>query len=52
VIFLAGCFAIGLLILMHDPLPALLGVLVVLAGEVLRRFFFPSTHVASVEASL
>lgn len=40
VLFVAGCCVIGLLILLHDPLPALLGVAVVLAGDVLRRFFF------------
>lgn len=41
ILFVAGCFVIGLLILIHDPLPALLGVAVVLAGDVLRRFLFP-----------
>jgi APA family basic amino acid/polyamine antiporter len=40
VFFLAGCAAVGLLILLHDPLPALLGVAVVLAGDLLRRAFF------------
>jgi len=43
-IFLLGCFLICALILMHDPLPALLGVLVVLAGDLLRRFYFPSSR--------
>src|SRR5450432_170976 len=37
-VFIVGCVAIGLLILMHDPLPALLGVVVVLAGGLLRYF--------------
>jgi APA family basic amino acid/polyamine antiporter len=37
VLFVAGSAVIGLLILFHDPLPALLGVAVVLAGGVLRR---------------
>jgi APA family basic amino acid/polyamine antiporter len=41
IIFLIGCFSIGALILLHDPVPALLGVAVVLAGDLLRRFFFP-----------
>jgi len=41
ILFVAGCFATGLLILMNDPLPALLGVAVVLSGDVLRRFLFP-----------
>ena len=43
VLFLAGCVAVGLLILAQDPLPALLGIAMVLAGEVLRRVFFPAT---------
>ena len=42
VIFLLGCTVIGLLILLRSPVPALLGVLMVLAGEVLRYFFFPA----------
>jgi APA family basic amino acid/polyamine antiporter len=41
ILFVAGCFVIGLLILMNDPLPALLGAAVVLSGDVLRRFLFP-----------
>jgi len=41
-IFLLGCFIVAALILMHDPLPALLGVAVVLAGDLLRRFYFPA----------
>jgi APA family basic amino acid/polyamine antiporter len=41
ILFLIGCAAIGLLILLHDPLPALLGVAMVLAGDVLRRLFLP-----------
>jgi APA family basic amino acid/polyamine antiporter len=42
IIFLFGCFVIGILILMHDPLPALLGVAMVLSGALLRRFFLPT----------
>ncbi len=41
ILFLLGCAAIALLILLHDPLPALLGVAMVLAGDVLRRLFLP-----------
>ncbi|HET7101228.1 MAG TPA: hypothetical protein VFJ52_08775, partial [Terriglobia bacterium] len=41
ILFVAGCLIIALLILLHDPLPALLGVAVVLAGDVLRHFLFP-----------
>jgi APA family basic amino acid/polyamine antiporter len=42
VLFLVGCAAIGLLILLHDPLPALLGIAVILAGDLLRRLFVPT----------
>jgi APA family basic amino acid/polyamine antiporter len=31
---------INLMILMHDPLPALLGLAIVLCGDPVRRFFF------------
>jgi APA family basic amino acid/polyamine antiporter len=41
ILFVAGCFAVALLILINDPVPALLGVAVVLSGDVLRRFLFP-----------
>lgn len=41
VLFLAGCCTIALLILLHDPVPALVGVAVVLFGDVLRRFLLP-----------
>lgn len=41
VLFVAGCIAIALLILINDPLPALLGVAMLLVGDVLRRFLFP-----------
>lgn len=41
ILFVMGCSIIALLILLHDPLPALLGVAVVLAGDVLRHFLFP-----------
>jgi basic amino acid/polyamine antiporter, APA family len=40
VLFLLGCAVINLLILMHDPIPALLGLIVVLCGDPVRRFFF------------
>lgn len=38
ILFIAGCLTIALLILMHDPLPALLGIAIVLAGDPLRRW--------------
>lgn len=44
ILFVAGCFVVGLLILLNNPLPALLGVAVVLAGDVLRRFLFPTAR--------
>lgn len=51
ILFLAGCFVIGLLILMHDPVPALLGVLMVLAGGLLRHFFFSPRKGVRVETA-
>lgn len=41
ILFCAGCLTIAMLILLHDPLPALLGIAVVLCGDLLRRFLFP-----------
>lgn len=55
IVFLFGCFSIGVLILMHDPMPALLGLGIVLAGDLLRRHFFtarPAQHTAEVEPTL
>jgi APA family basic amino acid/polyamine antiporter len=49
ILFLFGCTVINLLILMHDPLPALLGLAAVLCGDPIRRFFF-STPVVPVAA--
>jgi APA family basic amino acid/polyamine antiporter len=40
VLFLFGCTMINLLILMHDPIPALLGLITVLCGDPVRRLFF------------
>jgi basic amino acid/polyamine antiporter, APA family len=45
-VFILGCFVVGMLILMHDPVPALLGVLMVLGGGVLRHFLFPASKLA------
>ena len=42
ILFLVGCGVIDLLILMHDPVPALLGLLAVLCGDPVRHFFFSS----------
>ncbi len=41
IFFIAGCLLIAALILLHDPLPALLGIAIVLAGDPLRRIFLP-----------
>jgi APA family basic amino acid/polyamine antiporter len=51
VVFLAGCFAINLMILMHDPVPALIGLAIVLCGEPVRRIFFLAQKVATSELS-
>jgi APA family basic amino acid/polyamine antiporter len=40
VVFLLGCAVINLMILMHDPIPAILGLAIVLCGDPIRRFFF------------
>ena len=40
VVFLLGCAVINLMILMHDPIPAVLGLAIVLCGDPIRRFFF------------
>ena len=47
---LIGSGVIGLLILLHDPFPALIGMGVVLCGDFLRRYFFPNAQLASVPA--
>jgi len=39
-VFLLGCIVINFLILMHDPIPALVGLVAVLCGDPIRRFFF------------
>jgi len=46
IFFILGCTVIDLMILMHDPLPALLGLAVVLCGDPFRRFFFSNPHSA------
>ncbi|HZU10216.1 MAG TPA: amino acid permease [Pseudacidobacterium sp.] len=42
VVFLAGSGVIALLVLLHNPLPALIGVVVVLSGDLLRRWLVPA----------
>jgi APA family basic amino acid/polyamine antiporter len=46
ILFLLGCTLINLLILMHDPIPALVGVFAVLCGDPVRRFFFATPQIA------
>jgi APA family basic amino acid/polyamine antiporter len=46
VLFLLGCGVINLLILMHDPLPAVLGLIAVLCGDPVRRLFFSTPRTA------
>lgn len=41
IVFIAFCLAIDFLILMHDPLPALAGLAIVVCGIPLRRFLIP-----------
>jgi APA family basic amino acid/polyamine antiporter len=47
VVFLLGCAAINLMILMHDPIPAVLGLAIVLCGDPIRRFFFSKSRLAT-----
>ena len=42
IVYLTGSAIVALLILMHSPLPALIGVVVVLAGGLLHRRFSPA----------
>jgi APA family basic amino acid/polyamine antiporter len=42
IVYLTGSAVVALLILMHSPLPALIGVAVVLAGGLLHRCFSPA----------
>jgi APA family basic amino acid/polyamine antiporter len=46
IVYLTGSAVVALLILMHSPLPALIGVAVVLTGGLLHRRFSPSRPVA------
>lgn len=48
VLFIAMCAMIALLILMHDPVPALVGVGIVLCGIPLRRLFIARPITASL----
>ena len=37
------------MILMHDPIPAVLGLAIVLCGDPIRRFFFSKSHARKIE---
>ncbi|HLH36525.1 MAG TPA: amino acid permease [Alloacidobacterium sp.] len=50
-IFLIGSGLIALLILMHNPLPALAGVAVVLSGDLLRRWFAPAKPISIADVA-
>jgi APA family basic amino acid/polyamine antiporter len=45
IVFLLGCTIINLMILMHDPIPALVGLVIVLCGDPVRRLFFSKADV-------
>jgi APA family basic amino acid/polyamine antiporter len=45
IVFLLGCAVIDLMILMHDPTPALIGLAIVLCGDPVRRLFFSKANV-------
>jgi APA family basic amino acid/polyamine antiporter len=50
VVFLLGCAVINLMILMHDPIPAVLGLAIVLFGDPIRRFFFSKSQLSKSTA--
>jgi basic amino acid/polyamine antiporter, APA family len=50
-LFLLGCAVINFLILMHDPLPALLGSVAVLCGDPIRHFFFSTPKITAATAT-
>ena len=45
IVFLLGCTLTNLMILLHDPIPALIGLVIVLCGEPVRRLFFSKADV-------
>lgn len=51
IVYLTGSAIVALLILMHNPLPALIGVAVVLAGGMLHRRFSPAKSLPVAGAS-
>ncbi len=51
IVYLTGSAIVALLILMHSPLPALIGVAVVLAGGLLHRRFSPAKPLSVAAAT-
>jgi basic amino acid/polyamine antiporter, APA family len=51
IVYLTGSAIVALLILMHNPLPALIGVVVVLAGGLLHRRLSPAKRLPVAAAS-
>jgi len=52
IVFIAISILIALLILMHDPWPALAGVVIVLCGIPLRRLFLPQRSTTPLVAEI
>jgi APA family basic amino acid/polyamine antiporter len=50
-LFLLGCTIINLLILMHDPIPAIVGLAAVLCGDPIRRIFFSTPKAITTTAT-
>jgi len=51
ILFLIGCTIINFLILIHDPIPALVGLIAVLCGDPIRRFFFSTPKISAATAA-
>jgi basic amino acid/polyamine antiporter, APA family len=51
IVFLTGCVVINFMILMHDPVPALIGLAIVLCGDPVRRFLFAKSSAATTALS-
>jgi basic amino acid/polyamine antiporter, APA family len=49
IVFLLGCAVIDLMILMHDPFPALVGLAIVLCGDPVRRLFFSKADISKTD---
>jgi len=49
ILFLIGCALIDAMILMHDPVPALIGLAIVLCGDPVRRLAQRNAEAQSVQ---